>query len=69
MLESPEYDDLTDAKHKILKYAMIEGDSLDSFVPEIIKYLLNGFYVVLIEKNEALKKFNEWKEKKKNENI
>jgi len=69
ILQSPEYDDLTNAKHKILKYSMIEGDSLESFVPEIIKYLLDGFYIVLIEKNEALKKFNEWKEKKKNENI
>ena len=68
-LQSPEYDILTDSKHKILKRSMIEGDSLDEFVPEIIKYILNGFYVVLIEKNQAIKKFNEWKEKKKNENI
>ena len=68
-LQSPEYDDLTDSKHKILKKSMIEGDSLNEFVPEIIKYLLNGFYVVLIEKNEAIKKFNEWKENKKSENI
>lgn len=64
-LQSPEYDKLTDTKHKILKRSMIEGDSLDEFVPEIIKYILNGFYVVLIEKNEAIKKFNEWKENKK----
>jgi hypothetical protein len=69
MLQSPEYDELTDSKHKILKSAMIEGDSLDEFVPQIIKYILDGFYVVLIEKNEAIRKFNEWKEKKKNENI
>ena len=64
-VQSPEYDELTDSKHKILKRSMIEGDSLNEFVPEIIRYILNGFYVVIIEKNEAIKKFNEWKENKK----
>ena len=64
-LQSPEYDKLTNAKHKILKKSMIEGDSLNDFVPEIIKYILNAFYIVLIEKNEAIKKFNEWKQNKK----
>ncbi len=66
-LQSPEYDELTDSKHKILKRSMIEGNSLNEFVPEILRYLLNGFYVVIIEKNEAIKKFNEWKENKKND--
>ena len=46
---------------------MIEGNDLYEFVPQILKYVMNGFYVVLIEKQQALEKFNEWK-KKKNEN-
>ena len=66
-VQSPEYDELTDSKHKILKRSMIEGHSLNEFVPEIIRYILNGFYVVIIEKNEAIRKFNEWKENKKND--
>lgn len=44
------YDNLSNSKHKILKNAMIDGTRLDKFVPDITKYLLDGFYTVLIEK-------------------
>ena len=65
-LQSPEYDDLTDNYLKNLRRSMIEGDNLYEFVPKTLKYIMNGFYVVLIEKQQALEKFMEWK--KKNEN-
>jgi len=65
-LQSPEYDNLTDEYLKELRHNMIEGNDLHEFVPQILKYTMNGFYVVLIEKQQALEKFNEWK--KKNEN-
>ncbi len=67
-LQSPEYDKLTDNYLKEIRHNMIEGNDLYEFVPQILKYVMNGFYVVLIEKQQALEKFNEWK-KKKNENI
>lgn len=66
-LQSPAYDELTDNYIKLLNLNMIEGSPLHEFIPKIIKYLMNGFYVVLIEKYQALEKFNDWKEK--NENI
>ena len=50
LFHSKKYDDLSNSKHKILKYAMINGTRLDKFVPNIIKYLLDGFYTVLIQK-------------------
>ena len=46
------YDNLSNSKQKILKNAMIDGTRLDKFVPDITKYLLDGFYTVLIEKNK-----------------
>ena len=44
------YDNISNSKQKILTNAMIDGTRLDNFVPNIIKYLLDGFYTVLIEK-------------------
>ena len=49
LFHSKKYNDLSNLKHKILKYAMIDGTRLDKFAPDIIKYLLDGFYTVLIE--------------------
>jgi hypothetical protein len=66
-LQSPEYDELTDNYIKTLKHNMIEGNDLHEFVPKTLRYIMNGYYTVLIEKNQVLKDFNEWK--KKNENI
>jgi len=65
-LQSPEYDELTDGYLKQLRHHMIEGNELYDFVPTNLKYILNGFYVVLIEKQQALQKYTEWV--KKNEN-
>ena len=65
-LQSPEYDELTDGYLKQLRRHMIEGNELYNFVPKTLKYILNGFYVVLIEKQQALQKYTEWL--KKNEN-
>lgn len=66
-LQSPEYDKLTDNYLKEIRHNMIEGNDLHEFVPQILKYVMNGFFVVLIEKQQAFEIFNEWK-KKKNEN-
>ena len=64
-LQSPEYDELTDKYIKNLKVCMIEGEELHNFVPKILKYILNGFYVVFIEKQQAIEKYLEWKNEKK----
>ena len=66
-LQSPEYDDITDNNHKILKHHMIEGSPLYEFIPDIVKYILNGFYTVLMEKNEAITNYHKWLQKKKTE--
>ena len=50
MIHDKKYDNLSNSKQKILTNAMIDGAKLDNFVPNIIKYLLDGFYTVLIEK-------------------
>ena len=50
---------------KNLKICMIEGEELHNFVPKILKYILNGFYVVFIEKQQAIEKYLERKKEKK----
>ena len=51
-LQSPEYDELTDNYIKTLKHNMIEGNDLHEFVPKTLRYIMNGYYTVLIEKNQ-----------------
>ena len=64
ILESIKYKDLTDSYIKKLKYNMIEGNEFYEFIPELLRYLVDGFYGVLLDKNNSIKKYDKWKKMK-----
>ena len=45
---------------------MIEGESLNLFIPNILKYLINTFYLTLKECNEIKNDYEIWKRNNKN---
>ena len=60
-IQSKKYDEITIIFHKDLKQSMINGQQLFSFLPNILQFLINSYYIVLYEKNIIVNNFKKLK--------